>query len=134
MAKIWKIPFTLDDLNSRAGDTLIGHLGIQYTEIGDDYLVATMPVDHRTIQPVGILHGGASVVLAETLGSLAAALALNAPVVGIEVNANHLKSVSEGHVTGKVIPIRMGRKIQVWEIRISNEKGCLLYTSPSPRD
>lgn len=103
---------------------MVTHLGIEFTEIGEDYLEATMPVDHRTIQPMGILHGGANVVLAETLGSVAASLTVDLntqQVVGLEINANHLKSVRSGKVKGITKPIHLGKSTQVWEIKIFNE-------------
>ena len=122
---IWTTKFTAEDLNNQQSKTLLTHLGIEFTEVGDDYIVARMPVDERTVQPFGILHGGASVALAESLGSYAASLSCKAgpstPIVGVSINANHLKSVQEGYVYGKVTPIRIGRKIQVWEILITNE-------------
>lgn len=96
-------------------------LGIEFTEIGADYLVATMPVDHRTKQPLGLLHGGANVVLAETLGSVAASLTVDLDLqycVGLEINANHIKSVKEGKVKGITKPIHLGKKTQIWEIKI----------------
>ena len=104
---------------------MVEHLGIEMEEVGDDYLIASMPVDHRTVQPMGILHGGASIVLAETVGSMAANLAVEEGYycVGLEVNGNHLKSVSEGRVFAKTTPVHLGRKTQVWDIRISDEAG-----------
>ena len=117
---------SLKQLNDRKDNTLLSALGIEYTEIGDDYLIAKMPVDHRTVQPFGILHGGASVALAETVGSMAAFLVLDDPknkrVVGVDINTNHLKAVTKGWVYGKATPIRLGRKIQVWQIEILDEK------------
>ncbi len=108
------------------------HLGIEFTEIGSDFLVATMPVDHRTKQPIGLLHGGASVALAETIGSVAGWLCVddwdNSSVVGIEVNANHLQKVKGGIVTAVVRPVRIGKRIQVWQVDISQE-GDLTCTS-----
>lgn len=105
--------------------SLSQHLGIEFTEIGPDYLEATMPVDERTRQPFGLLHGGASVVLAETLGSVAAMLCIEdnekAPV-GVEINANHLNSVQSGLVTGRCTPIKVGRRLQVWQIKIRDEQ------------
>ena len=123
---IWKIPFEIDALNHFAPNTIAETLDIRFVDAGEDFLVATMPVDHRTVQPMGLLHGGASVVLAETLGSIASTLCIspdeNAAAVGIEVNANHLRSVTQGKVKGIVRPIRVGRKIHVWEIDIFDEK------------
>lgn len=111
---------------------MVDHLGIEYTAIGEDYLEATMPVDHRTIQPYGLLHGGASVVLAETLGSVAASLTLDLEKqvgVGLEINANHLKSVREGKVKGVAKPVHLGKTTQVWEIKIYNEADQLCCIS-----
>jgi 1,4-dihydroxy-2-naphthoyl-CoA hydrolase len=121
---IFKIKPSLTQLNNTSTQTMVTHLGIEFTEIGEDYLEATMPVDHRTIQPMGILHGGANVVLAETLGSVAASLTVDLDtqqVVGIEINANHLKSVRSGKVKGITKPIHLGKSTQVWEIKIFNE-------------
>ena len=110
------------------------NLGIEYVEMGDDFITAKMPVDHRTVQPFRILHGGASVALAETLGSVAAILCLEPDskkqVVGVEINANHLSSAREGTwVYGTVKPIRVGRTMQVWNIEIKDEQGKLLCIS-----
>ncbi len=104
---------------------MVEHLGIEFTEIGDNHLAATMPVDHRTKQPMGLLHGGANVVLAETIGSVAGNFALDGEkqyCVGLDINANHLKAVKSGLVKGIAIPIKLGGKIQVWEIKIYNQK------------
>ncbi len=105
---------------------MVEHLDIRFTEIGPDYLSASMPVDHRTNQPLGLLHGGASVVLAETLGSVAGVLCVDVRkhyVVGLEVNANHLRAVRSGHVIGTALPLHLGQKIQVWQIGIVDEHG-----------
>jgi 1,4-dihydroxy-2-naphthoyl-CoA hydrolase len=113
-------------------NTLAGHLGIQFTEIGDNYLKATMPVDHRTHQPYGLLHGGASATLAETLGSVCSALAINREkfiCVGIEINANHIRSARSGIVTGTCTPIHIGGSTHVWDIRIHDEHNKLLCVS-----
>ena len=130
---VWKIKPELEVLNGFSKNTLVDHLGIVITEIGDDYLKATMPVDHRTVQPFRLLHGGASVALAETLGSVASSVVLADPsvkVVGLEINANHLKSGIEGEtVEGKVVPIKLGKRIHVWNIEISNEAGDKLCVS-----
>ena len=128
---IWKKKTDLAHLNALSEDTLIAHLGIEYTQIGDDFLQATMPVDDRTRQPHGILHGGASVVLAETLGSVAANLAVTQGkvCVGLEINASHLRSAKSGVVTGTVTAVRIGRTAQVWQIDISNERQQLICTS-----
>ena len=111
---------------------MVTHLGIEFTGIGDDFLEATMPVDHRTIQPMGLLHGGANVALAETLGSVAASLTVDPEkqmVVGLEINANHLKSVRSGKVKGIAKPIHIGKSTQVWEIKIFNESEQLCCIS-----
>jgi len=124
---------TLDKIHSLGKNTIAQHLGIEFTEIGEDYIVARMPVDHRTHQPFGILHGGASVVLAETLGSIASFLCLKDPqkqhAVGLEINANHIRSVKEGFVYGKVTPIHVGRSTQIWDIKITNEENKLVCIS-----
>ena len=130
---IWKQEFTLEGINNISKNTLVEHLDIRFTEIGDDYLKATMPVDHRTHQPFGLLHGGASVALAETIGSVAGMLCLEDSakngVVGLEINANHLKGVRSGLVTGTVEPIRIGRNIHVWQIKIRDEANNLTCVS-----
>ncbi|ATD66411.1 MULTISPECIES: hotdog fold thioesterase [Luteimonas] len=122
---------TLDQLNTMSAGTAIATLGIVFTELGPDFLRATMPVDARTHQPYGLLHGGASALLAETLGSTAGGLA--APdghgVVGIEINANHLRGVRAGSVTGTARPLHVGRSTQVWEIRIEDVAGKLVCIS-----
>ena len=119
-------PVDIDDLNARAHGSLVEHLGIVVTEAGDDWLRGTMPVDARTRQPYGLLHGGASVALAETLGSMAGGLCVDITreaVVGLEINANHLRAVREGTVTGTARALHVGRSTHVWEIRIENEAG-----------
>ncbi|MET0328694.1 MAG: hotdog fold thioesterase [Luteimonas sp.] len=122
---------SLDQLNAMSADTAITALGIVFTEIGPDFLRATMPVDGRTHQPFGLLHGGASALLAETLGSTAGGLA--APdghgVVGIEINANHLRGVRSGAVTGTTRPLHVGRSTLVWEIRVEDAAGKLVCIS-----
>lgn len=108
------------------------HLGIEFTEIGDDYIAAQMPVDHRTKQPMGLLHGGASVTLAETLGSTASVLCIDLEkqtVVGLEINANHIRAAREGFVKGIAKPIHLGRSTQVWEIKIYNDANQLTCIS-----
>ncbi len=132
MKSIWYKPFTLEDLNQTGVGTMVDFLGISFVEIGDDYLKATMPVTAKTKQPMGILHGGANVVLAETLASVAAMVVLNTEThysVGLDINANHIRSVSEGIVTGITKPLHLGRTTQVWSIDIFNEKGSLTCTS-----
>lgn len=130
---IWKIEPSLDGINTLSKNTLVGHLGIVFTEFGDDYLKATMPVNDQTKQPYGVLHGGASVVLAETMGSYASSMCIDDPFTnpgfGIEVNANHLKSARSGTVTGIVKPIRIGRSIHVWDIKIYDENEDIVCTS-----
>jgi uncharacterized protein (TIGR00369 family) len=119
-------PVDIDALNARARGSLVEHLGIVVTEAGDDWLRGTMPVDARTRQPYGLLHGGASVALAETLGSMAGGLCVDVTreaVVGLEINANHLRAVREGTVTGTARALHVGRSTHVWEIRIENEAG-----------
>jgi len=123
---------SLDQLNKTGKGNMVSHLGIVFTAIGDDFIEATMPVDSRTKQPMGLLHGGANVVLAETLGSVAASLTVNKErqaVVGLEINANHLKSVREGLVKGTAKPIHLGKTTQVWEIKIVNEANRLCCIS-----
>lgn len=123
---------TLELLNTPRRQSMVDHLGIQYTAIGDDFLEATMPVDHRTIQPYGLLHGGASVALAETLGSVSSSLTLDLEkqvCVGLEINANHLKAVREGKVRGIAKPVHLGKSTQVWEIKIYNEADQLCCIS-----
>ncbi|MCX8492224.1 MAG: hotdog fold thioesterase [Cyclobacteriaceae bacterium] len=112
--------------------TLVSHLGIEFTAIGEDYLEAKMPVDHRTHQPMGLLHGGASVALAETMGSVGAACCLDIAkqyCVGLEINANHIKSARSGFVFATARPIHLGKKTQVWEIKITNEQKELVCIS-----
>lgn len=111
---------------------MVQHLGIEFTDVGNDYLAAKMPVDHRTQQPLGLLHGGASVALAETLGSVAATLCVDPAVqycVGLEINANHIKAVRSGFVYGKTTPVHIGKRTHVWEIRITEENGDLVCIS-----
>ncbi|MBK7094675.1 MAG: hotdog fold thioesterase [Saprospiraceae bacterium] len=131
---IWKNSFDIDSINNISENTMVQHLGIQFTEIGDDYMIATMPVDHRTVQPMRLLHGGASVVLAETLGSVASFACVDPlinNVVGIEVNANHLKAIPEGssNVSGKVSPVKIGRNLHIWNIDITDDSGNLVCVS-----
>jgi 1,4-dihydroxy-2-naphthoyl-CoA hydrolase len=131
MPPIWKVTPEVAQLNEHA-DNLVGHLGIEFTEIGTDYLKARMPVDRRTHQPYGLLHGGASVVLAETLGSTGAMLCVDQSksyVVGLEVNANHVRSVAGGWVIGTARPLHVGRSTQLWDIHIVDEAGKLVCVS-----
>lgn len=128
---IWKKNAELSRLNAMSENTIIAWLGIEYTAIGDDFLVATMPVDSRTHQPHGLLHGGASVVLAETLGSVAANIAAPEGMVcvGLEVNANHIRSEKTGIVTGITKAIHIGKTTQIWQIEIRNKRDQLVCTS-----
>ena len=130
-APLFRPGITLDDLNALSRDTAMVPLGIAFTAIGPDWLRGTMPVDARTRQPHGLLHGGASVLLAETLGSTAGGLCVGEDegVVGIEINANHLAGVREGTVTGTARPLHVGRSTQVWEIRIEDDRGRLACIS-----
>ena len=122
---LWLKPAILEEINARSADTAVAHLGIEITEVGDDYLVGRVPVDHRTKQPFGLLHGGVSVVLAETLGSIAAfhASPEGHLAVGLDINANHLRSVRSGWVTGTARPVLIGRTTQVWQIDMVDERG-----------
>lgn len=130
---IWKKQPTLENLARNAEKTAVSTLGIEYTDVGDDYLSARMPVDERTIQPFGILHGGASVLLAETLGSVAANHCLirdNLMAVGLDINANHIRPVPAGQsVYGTATAVHIGATTQVWQINIQNEKGKLVCAS-----
>lgn len=128
---IWKKPLTLQHLHDNNANTAAGHLGIECTEIGDDFVRGRVPVDQRTKQPFGLLHGGVSVVLAETLGSLAAYYACpeGHHAVGLDINANHIRSASSGWVTGTARPIHLGRTTQVWQIDMVNDAGDLTCTS-----
>ena len=129
---IWQQDTDLARINGWAANTMLETLGIRYTGIGEDWLRGTMPVDHRTHQPYGLLHGGASVALAETLGSSAAMLTLDPAkfgVVGLEINANHVRGVREGTVTGTAKALHIGRSTQVWEIRIEDERQRLVCVS-----
>lgn len=129
---IWRRRPSVEGLNKLSSNTLLEQLEIVFTEVGDDYLVATMPVDGRTHQPFGLLHGGASAALAETLGSSAANCCLDMQseyAVGLEINANHLRPVRSGKVTGTTRPVHIGRRTQVWETRIEDEAGKLACVS-----
>jgi 1,4-dihydroxy-2-naphthoyl-CoA hydrolase len=133
MPVIWKHPnyANVHHLTAIHVNTVVSLLGIEFLEVGEDFIRARAPVDTRTKQPVGILHGGVSVLLAETLGSCAAAFAspVGSRVVGLDINANHLRSVKEGWVTGTARPVHVGRSTHVWQIDISNEKGQLTCVS-----
>lgn len=129
---IWRTQTSPDVLNQNVRMTMVDHLGIEFLEVGDDYVKARMPVDRRTIQPFGLLHGGASVALAETLGSVAANLCVDREkkmCVGLEINANHLRPVTNGFVYGVARPVHVGDTTQVWEIRILNEQDKLVCIS-----
>ena len=128
---LFKRQASVADLNALSEGTAMRSLGIEFTEVGPDYLRATMPVDARTPQPYGLLHGGASVLLAETLGSSAGGMCVEPGqgVVGIEINANHLAGVREGKVTGTARALHLGRSTQVWEIRIEDDHGRLACVS-----
>ena len=126
---LWKQTIDLDRINAWNRDTLVEHLGMRVTDIGEDFVRGTMPVDARTRQPFGLLHGGASVALAESLGSLAANLCLDSSremAVGLDINANHLRAATSGVVTGAARPLHVGRTTQVWEIRIEDERARLV--------
>lgn len=133
MSVIWfKKDLTVEEIQPLGKNTMGEHLGMVFTEVGADYLKATMPVDHRTKQPYGLLHGGASVALAETLGSVGAALVVDHEkmiCVGQEINANHLRSVRNGLVTGVAKPVHIGASSQVWEIKIYDEREKLVCIS-----
>ena len=120
----------LEFLNKMSENNMVSHLGIEFTEVTSEYISAKMPVDFRTKQPMGLLHGGASVVLAESLGSVASWLSLEDPnkqaAVGIEINANHLKSAREGYVYAKCTPLKIGRTMHVWDIKITNDNDDLV--------
>lgn len=120
---IWKQDLSIAALNQISHNTAVSYLGIEFLEVGDDWLSARIPVNRQTCQPYGLLHGGVSVVLAETLGSCGAAFAVpeGTKVVGLDVNANHLRGVSEGWVTGVARPVHLGRTTQVWQIELRDE-------------
>ncbi len=129
---VFKPGISIEALNRMCRNTLVEHLSIEFTEVGDDYIKAQMPVDSRTRQPFGLLHGGASVVLAETLGSVAANCCLDPDsyyAVGLDINANHLRPVKNGRVIGTASPVHIGKTTQVWEIRITNEEKALVCIS-----
>jgi 1,4-dihydroxy-2-naphthoyl-CoA hydrolase len=129
---IWFKPFPIEQANQRGLNCANGHLGIEITEAGDDFLAGRMPVDERTRQPAGVLHGGVSVVLAETLASWAASCVVDPDqfhCVGQEINANHVRAVASGWVNGVARPLHLGRTTQVWDVRISNDEGKLVCVS-----
>ena len=131
MPAIWKQPISVESLTAIHVNTTVAHLGIEFLEVGEDFIRARAPVDSRTRQPYGILHGGVSVVLAETLGSCGAARAAPAGyrAVGLDINANHIRSVSEGWVIGTARPVHIGRTTHVWQIEVVNEHGKLTCVS-----
>ena len=129
---LWRNLLSVEQLNSSREGTLIGHLCIEFTEIGADFVRATMPVDGRTRQPYGLLHGGASVTLAETLGSMGAMMCVDPDeyqCVGQEINANHVRAARSGIVTGTARPVHVGSRSQIWTIDIVNEADKLVCTS-----
>lgn len=129
---MWYRDFQLDQVNAMCKNTIHDALGIEITDKGTDFLTGTMPVDERTVQPMGILHGGANVVLAESLGSIASLMIINPDeqiCVGLDINANHIRAARSGLVTGTAKPINIGRKIHVWEIKITDEAGKLTCVS-----
>jgi 1,4-dihydroxy-2-naphthoyl-CoA hydrolase len=132
MSTWFKNEFSLEKLTGLSAGTMADFLGIEWVEIGGNFIKARMPVDHRTKQPYGLLHGGASCALAETLGSVASALVIDQDkfiVVGIEINANHLRSARSGFVTGTVSPIHIGLSTHVWDIRIHDERDKIICVS-----
>jgi 1,4-dihydroxy-2-naphthoyl-CoA hydrolase len=129
--RIWKKPISVEILAAMHADTAVAHLGIEFLEVGDDFIRARVPVDTRTRQPYGLLHGGVSVVLAETLGSCGAAYACpeGERAVGLDINANHLKGATSGWVTGITRPVHIGRSTQVWQIDLTNDAGEMTCAS-----
>ncbi len=129
---IWYSEFGIESINEKGKNTMAEQIGIEFVDFGSDYLKARMPVDYRSIQPAGILHGGASVALAETIGSVGAYLTLDPEkfyCVGLEINANHVRSERSGYVYGTGTPIHLGKSTQIWEIRITNDKKQLVCIS-----
>ena len=128
---IWKQDISLQALTAISENTAVSHLGIEFVEVGDDFLVARVPVNRQTCQPYGLLHGGVSVVLAETLGSIGAAFCVPAGtrVVGLDVNANHIRGVSQGWVTANARPVHIGRSTQVWQIELRDDQGRMVCVS-----
>lgn len=127
--KIWQTEISLEIVAVRSENSMVEHLGIEFIEIGDDFLRARMPVDHRTKQPIGIMHGGASCVLAETVGSTAANFCVDIKkyyCVGLDINTNHIRSARSGYVIGTAKPYHLGKTTQVWAIEIVNEEGKLI--------
>ena len=129
---IWKTPRSVEELNSGGAGTMVEHLGMRFTEISDDFIRGTMPLDARTRQPYGLLHGGASVALAETLGSTGATMCVDTTqflCLGQEINANHVRATRTGLVTGTARPVHLGGRTQVWTIDIRDDAGNLVCTS-----
>ncbi len=128
---IWKKAVTVEGLNANSANTVDSHLGIEFTEVGEDYLCARVPVNEKTRQPYGLLHGGVSVVLAETLGSCGAYCASpeGYKAVGLDINANHIRGVTSGWVTGTARPVHIGRTTHVWQIDLRNDEGELSCVS-----
>lgn len=127
-----KPEISLEALNQRCANTMSDWLGIKFCELGEDYLLASMPVDHRTIQPLGVVNGGAFCALAETVGSMAANLCLDRQkfvALGLDINANHVRSAGKGNVWGKAKPFHIGKTTQVWEIQITDDDGKLCCIS-----
>ncbi len=130
--RIWKHDVTVEALNHGMSNTLVRNLGIEITEIGDDYILSKMPVDKRTYQPMGLLHGGASAALSESIGSMASFLLMedmSRQPVGLEINCNHLRSAREGWVHGRTTPIKIGRTIHVWNTDIVDQDDNLIACS-----
>jgi 1,4-dihydroxy-2-naphthoyl-CoA hydrolase len=129
---IWRSLLTLEELNTARAGTILEHIGVEFTQIGDDFVRGIMPVDGRTRQPYGLLHGGASVALAESLGSTGASMCIDAEryqCVGQEINANHVRPARSGNVTGTARPVHLGGRTHVWSIEITNEAGKLVCIS-----
>ncbi|HMH21275.1 MAG TPA: hotdog fold thioesterase [Puia sp.] len=129
---IWHSPITIEQLQTLGKGTMGDHIGIEFTEIGENFLKARMPVGHRTHQPYGLLHGGASATLAETLGSVASAFVIDRAqfiCVGLEINANHVRGAMDGWVYGTVIPLHIGGSTHVWDIKIVDEQEKLICVS-----
>ncbi|MBS1574338.1 MAG: hotdog fold thioesterase [Bacteroidetes bacterium] len=132
MAIWFKPDFTLEELTGMSAGTMADYIGIEWEEIGENFLKAKMPVDHRTKQPYGLMHGGASCVLAETIGSVASSLVIDTSrnyCVGLEINANHIRSAKSGFVTGIAVPLHIGASTHVWDIKIYDERGKLVCVS-----
>jgi 1,4-dihydroxy-2-naphthoyl-CoA hydrolase len=131
MKRIWKREISLERINELSRNSIVAHLGIKFVAMTDDSITATMPVDARTHQPLGMLHGGASVVLAESVASLAANLAVppDRYCVGLEINANHVRSVRSGMVSGTARPVHLGQSTHVWDVTIVNEENLLVCAS-----